>query len=219
MSKFKELLVAIKPVEDTLLLDFIEEDVVRSYFEYFRAYHTFDEHILPGLHLLNTIKGICKNCNLVELAWWYHDIIYIPGSSHSEVISADKAFFDCIQLGYGQKIATTVRNLVMATQHSKAEAWNTQDEKVIHDLDLVTLGGEPEAYDKYTKKIREEYSFVNDKDFAQGRLQILEKFVSSELYLTKYFQDNYEKKALDNLRREIDTLKIIFSCSGVINEQ
>jgi predicted metal-dependent HD superfamily phosphohydrolase len=215
MMPFKELLNEIKPVGDKLLLDFMEDNVHRCYYEYFRRYHTYEEHIFPGLELLERTAGICQEPLLVALAWWYHDIIYIPGSSNSEVISADKAGFDCIQLGYGNKIEATVRSLVMATQHFKTEP-HTPDEKFIHDLDLSILGADPEAYKKYEKLIREEYSFIDDKTFAQGRLQVLEHFISQSgsptsvkksLFKTPYFIDTYEKKALENVREERDAIK------------
>jgi len=218
MNEFKELLKAIKPVKDILLIDFIEDDIIKQYFQYFRRYHTYEEHIVPGLFLFETVRELCEEPNLVELAWWYHDVIYIPGSLDSEKISADKARFDCVQLGYGQKIASTVYSLVMATQHFKTEPI-TPDEKFIHDLDLAILGGDPEKYDKYSKLIREEYSFVKEKDFYQGRLQVLEYFLGKSgsstdqkksLYLTQYFQDLYEKKALDNILNEINDIKKSF---------
>jgi predicted metal-dependent HD superfamily phosphohydrolase len=106
----------------------------------------------------------------------------------------------------------------MATQHFKTEP-KTQDEKVIHDLDLAILGSDPEEYEKYEKLIRKEYSFVEDKVFAQGRLQVLEQFVKKNgsetdhkktLYLTQYFQDHYEKKAIDNILREMDNIRKSF---------
>ena len=218
MNKFKELLTTIKPVGDILLLDFIEDDIIRHYFQYFRHYHTYEEHIIPGLELFETVRGLCEEPNLVELAWWYHDVIYIPGSSDSESISADKAHFDCVQLGYGEKTASIVYDLVMATQHFKTEP-QTPDEKLIHDLDLSILGSEPEAYEKYVELIRKEYSFVKEKAFYQGRLHILEMFLNKSgsptdqkksLYLTQYFQDMYEKKAIDNILSEINDIKKSF---------
>ena len=216
ITQFKELLNAIKLGTDSLLVDLIEDDVYRCLIEYFRRYHTYEEHIEPGLKLFETIKGMCQAPLLGELAWWYHDAIYIPASPNSEVISADKAHFDCIQLGYGQEIATTVRSLVMATQHFKTEP-QTQDERIIHDLDLAILGSNPDEYDKYKKLIREEYNFIDDKDFAQGRLQVLEHFRSQSgsptstkksLFKTQYFIDNYEMKAIDNIQREINCMEI-----------
>lgn len=214
----KDLLGTINTVKDPLLIDFVEENIIKSYFEYFRAYHSFDNHILPGLHLLEKVRGLCEDSKLVELAWWYHDVVYIPGSQNNEAVSADKARFDCIQLGYGQKIASTVYNLVMATQHFVVEP-STQDEKVLHDIDLAILGEEPEKYHRYTQQIWEEYSFVNEKDYAQGRLQMLEKFIARSgsptdqprsIYLTRYFRDNYEKRALENMRDEMDMIKKSF---------
>lgn len=221
MNKLKDLLKAIKPVRDILLLDFIEDDIFKHYFQYFRHYHTYHEHIIPGLELFETIRGLCKEPNLVELAWWYHDVIYIPGASDSERVSADKARFDCAQLGYGQKIASIVYSLVMATQHFKTEP-HTQDEKFIHDLDLVILGSEPEKYEKYEKLIRKEYSFVKEKAFYQGRLQVLEHFISQSgsptstkksLFKTPYFIDTYEKKAIDNILHKMNAIEKIFFCT------
>ncbi len=215
MHTFQDLLALIKPNDDALLLDMVQEDIEKCYYEYFRRYHTYEEHILPGLCLFEKTCGICEEPILVELAWWYHDVIYIPASPHSEVISADKAHFDCIQLGYGQEIATTVQKLVMATQHFKT-APVTPDEKFIHDLDLAILGSDPEEYKKYEKLIREEYSFVDDKAFAQGRLQVLDRFIcntpllyemKTTLFKTQYFQDHFEKKAIDNILREINNIK------------
>ncbi len=223
--EFRDLLTKIKPVKDTLL-HLVEEDVIGHYFKYYRHYHTFDEHILPGLHLLkylNSIKRLIEQKELVELAWWYHDVIYIPGSSHNEVLSADKARFDCIQLGFGETIANTVDTLVTATRHSGTRIWTTQDEKIIHDLDLVVLGSEPKDYDRYAKLIRKEYSFASEEDFTRGRLHILDDFVGGDcreisanqrkdIYLTEYFQDRYEKRALENLYREMNTLRDKLSC-------
>lgn len=215
---FRDTLRAIKPIKDVLLLDFVDDNVHRCYFEYFRRYHTYEEHITPGLELFERVKGLCEEPTLVELAWYYHDLIYVPGSPHSEEISADRAYFDCILFEFGEKIASTVRNLVMATQHFKTEP-RTQDEKIIHDLDLAILGSEPDEYEKYEKLIREEYSFVKDKAFAQGRLQVLEQFIKKSgsatdhkktLYLTQYFQDHYEKKAIDNIRHEMNNIKKSF---------
>ena len=68
MNEFKELLKAIKPVKDILLIDFIEDDIIKQYFQYFRRYHTYEEHIVPGLFLFETVRELCEEPNLVELA-------------------------------------------------------------------------------------------------------------------------------------------------------
>lgn len=215
---FRELLNAIKPVGDELLIDFLEDDLQKCYTEYFRCYHTLEEHILPELELFERVRGLCEEPLLVELAWYYHDIIYIPGSPNSEIISADKAFFDCIQLGYSPSIASTVKNLVMATQHFKTFP-NTQDEKIIHDLDLAILGADPDKYNKYAKQIRKEYSYVENRDFAHGRLSVLDHFIQRSgspssmkktLFKTQYFIDTFELKAVENLRQEIEDIKKVY---------
>ena len=215
---FLTLLKSIKPVDEDLSCN-IEQDVIqRLYSEHFRHYHTYYNHILPGLELFERARGLCEEPLLVELAWYYHDVIYIPGSSCSEQASADKAYFDCILLGYAPKIAQIVKNLVMATQHSKT-APKTQDEKIIHDLDLAILGADPEDYQRYTDQIRQEYSYVEDRDFAHGRLAILDYFLLRSstkpsakitLFKTQYFRDEYEKKAIENLRQEIEGIKKMY---------
>lgn len=205
MNYLGNLLNAIKSDRDELLVDFIDEYVSRAYFEYFRYYHTYEEHILPGLELLKSIRDLCKDSNLVELAWWYHDVIYIPTSMHNEQLSADKAYFDCLQLEYRNLVASIVSNLVLATQHFKHEP-KTEDEKIIHDMDLAILGSEPKQYQKYVELIRKEYSFVKTDLFLRGRIELLLQFTTKKIYLTPYFQENYEKKAQENIHQEINKM-------------
>lgn len=209
MRPFKGLLEEIKPV-DMLIRDFIDNDMHKSYFEHFRCYHTYEEHLIPGLEILDNVKGLCKEPLMVELGWWYHDAVYYPGSAFSEQVSADRAHFECTLLEYGSKIAETVRRLVMATQHFKTEP-KSQDEKIIHDIDLAVLGGEFKVYSRYEQLIRQEYSFVEEKTFAQGRLQVLYTFLKSAktntLYKTPHFQDTYNKKAIENIANEIEEIE------------
>ena len=208
MRTFKKLLEDINPV-DMLIRDFVDNDVHSAYYEYFRHYHTYEEHIIPGLTLFDTIKGACKEPDLVELAWWYHDIIYIPGSPFSEEASADKAYFDCWQLGYGRKIASKVKELVLVTQHFKREPGHG-DGGILHDMDLAVLASEPEVYTKYEQNIRKEYSFVDDKTFYSGRLEVLNHFLQKKnhLFATHLFQSQgYCKRAEENIRREIEEIK------------
>jgi len=215
VNPLKELLYRININVDFLLTDFMDDNLFKCYTEYFRCYHTLENHIFPGIYLIESVKSLCDNRDFVELAWWYHDAIYIPNSPLNEEISAHKAYFDCIQLGLSGETASIIYNMVLATKHSKVKP-HTQDEKVLHDIDLAILGSEPEEYDKYTKLIRREYSFVNDKDFYQGRSQILNHFLQESgnptdqkktIYCTEYFSDLYENKAVKNIASEIDEIR------------
>ena len=59
----------------------------------------------------------------------------------------------------------------------------------------------------YAKRIRQEYSFVEEQLYRQKRPEVLLKLVQSEPYKTKLFQDMCMEHAIRNVDIEIDKLK------------
>ena len=72
-------------------------------------------------------------------------------------------------------------------------------------IDLAILGQQEDIYDKYTQGVRKEYSFVNDLDYAKGRIQAMDSLMKNKLYLTKVFE-KYEEKAKRNVQKEKNKL-------------
>ena len=83
----------------------------------------------------------------------------------------------------------------------------TPDECLFLDLDLSILGSTPERYAEYTKEVRKEYTWVNEKTFQIGRRQILEGFLLRKaIYNTVKASQRWEQAAIRNLTWELEHL-------------
>lgn len=218
MESFKKLVLTINPKADELLCDLTEDFILKSYYEHFRYYHNFDNHILPGLRLLSSISHLFKNVLYVKLAWWYHDVIYVPGGHVNESASAQRARFDCTLLDINKQIGNISENepylessyiafLVYMTDYSKIQVTNDNDANLLIDVDFSILGSQPDDYLNYASAIHKEYSHISDEKFLTGRRKFLTGLLSQDrIFKTEYFQDNFEKQALDNIKQELQSL-------------
>lgn len=82
---------------------------------------------------------------------------------------------------------------------------------VLLDLDLSILCSEPQDYDVYSAGIVKEYAHVKPLELlCEKRAEVLEKFLGHEkFYYSSYFGPECEKRARDNMTREIAQLKKI----------
>jgi len=69
--------------------------------------------------------------------------------------------------------------LKAATTHSTEEhktggAVGCEDRHYFLDIDMTPLGASPEEYEKYSTKVREEYSFLPDAMYRNLRLRVSE---------------------------------------------
>jgi predicted metal-dependent HD superfamily phosphohydrolase len=170
-----------------------------------RAYHNWS-HIIKCLIELNEIKGNLNYQNEVEMALWFHDVIYEPGYGGNEENSAKWAVVFSITIGMSELFAKRVRTLILATKHNKIP--KDTDARFVVDIDLSILG-QPEAdFLRYEGAIREEYSALEDEYFKQRRIQLLQYFLDRDfIYLTNHFRKKYEKIARKNLKHSIERLK------------
>ena len=69
-----------------------------------------------------------------------------------------------------------VAALIMKTKTH--DAGDDADAQVLLDADLAILGASEPAYLDYAKKIRQEYAWVPEPEYRQGRRRVLESFLS-----------------------------------------
>ncbi len=165
-----------------------------------RAYHNF-AHIESCLALLFEPNwGVSDPA--IEFALWFHDCIYIPGASDNELQSAALATVIARGLQQTDQWCETVRRLILATRHDgKATA---SDEQLLADVDLSILGASRGDYDAYRKGIRQEYDFVKDAEYSEGRTAILRGFLERfHIFHTDRFRERFESIARCNLQYEI----------------
>ena len=174
--------------------------ILKKHSEQHRAYHNVT-HIQDCLTKLYSL-GEIEHKNDIELAFWYHDLIYNPYGKDNELKSAQQAVKFLKSKGLEQSIINKIETLIMATIHT--EAPQNIEEAYIMDIDISILGSDEKEYENYTKKIRREYKLVPEFLYRKGRLKIMKMFLKrDQLYFTDHFRYIYEERARFNIRREL----------------
>ncbi|MEM7011611.1 MAG: hypothetical protein AAF585_09025 [Verrucomicrobiota bacterium] len=169
-----------------------------------RAYHNL-QHIADCLAELDDVETPA-GADAIELAIWYHDVVYDTHAIDNEVQSADWADRDLMQFDQSEETRSTVRRLILATQHT--ETSEEDDEALLISIDLSTLGKSRERYIDYATAIRREYAWVPEADFAIGRAKVLQSFLDRDtIFPHPQFKNRYEAQARANLNWELDELR------------
>lgn len=185
------------------------DGLVERYCESHRAYHTL-AHVEHALEELSGARGEAADPEAVELALWFHDVVYDLGSRSNEEESAELARAAAERLGLDAARAGRVAELILATRHDAAPV--DGDARLVVDVDLSILGQSRERFDTYEEEIRREYAPVIEERgavaFNRGRAGILERFLERPaIYSTELFRARYEDQARANLRHSIRRLR------------
>jgi len=140
----------------------------------------------------------------IELAIWFHDVIYEPLRSDNEEKSAEY-FTELLGSVISVSIQEHIHRLILATNPASPRTGNP-DEDLIIDIDLTILGSSPEDYENYRSAVRQEYASVPDQDFNAGRRSVLQSFLSKKIYATKFFAP-LEHQARSNIQNELESLE------------
>ncbi|MBM9499120.1 hypothetical protein JWG44_02480 [Leptospira sp. 201903071] len=179
-------------------------EIVRHYSEKHRFYHDLS-HIENLFNLLYQIKDRIEDWDTILFSIVYHDILYDVSSHENEEKSAVIAKDRLQSIGYPKdQIAKCASQIVATKGHSTSEDLDTN---LFLDADLSILGEEWNLYSDYCKNIRKEYSIYSDGDYKIGRGKVLKHFLNMErIYKTDFFFERYEKRARENLKRELENL-------------
>ncbi len=178
--------------------------IASRYNEAHRHYHTL-RHIGACMHWLDQVKDQIADPRAVELALWFHDLVYNPRRQDNESISAEYAVSTLSLLREPKASRDAVRDLILVTKHPSDPV--SQDQCWMVDIDLTILGAAPDIYDAYARHVRQEYSFVPEPAYRVGRKTVLEGFLqTSSIYCTDFFRQRLEADARRNLEREISRL-------------
>ncbi|MBK8901953.1 MAG: hypothetical protein IPM53_12255 [Anaerolineaceae bacterium] len=176
-----------------------------AYGESGRFYHNLN-HIQHALAIAEQLQEVATDFTAVQLALWFHDVVYDPRRSDNEAQSAAYADAVLLPLGVPDDLLAKVRGLILATQTHEAAA-DDPDVWVILDADLAILSAPPAQYDAYARAIRQEYSFVPDAAYVVGRTAVLQKFLArSPFYLTAWMRELRDTAVYKNLSRELAEL-------------
>jgi len=181
-----------------------------------RFYHNF-YHISKLHFIFECFKPLIPHKQNFLLALWFHDAIYDPKKPDNEEQSAALFQQFASEAGLDKSQSDEVSKIIMATKKHTIAIEDFKEDGGYYDLitcqmfldaDVQVLAWEDMLYDDYAQRIRREYGHYGDKDYASGRIKVLEGFLDREkIFLTDYFEDAFEAAARENLKREIQNLK------------
>lgn len=188
------------------------EDPVKQVFqEMIAAYSSPERHyhsVAHLVHILSTIQSLQPdNAIAVQLAAWFHDVVYNSQAHDNEERSADFAEQMLRSLQVDPETIAIVCRLILCTKHHQAD---DRDSAILLDADLAILGAAPADYQTYAAAIRQEYAWVPDDQYRTGRTQVLEKFLQRDrIFLTPLLHAQLEASARRNLQAELQFLRKI----------
>lgn len=178
--------------------------LINAYNERYRAYHNIN-HIRLCLNEFDQVKDRLKDPKEVELAIWFHDVIYDPRSTNNEKESAEYTVLELKKHGTTCIRIDKVKDLILATKHDRSI--NTSDAEYLVDIDISIFGYSPDIYNKYELNIRKEYDWVPIAIYRKKRKELLMSFLTKDkIYHTNFFSNKYERIARSNLKAAIKSL-------------
>jgi predicted metal-dependent HD superfamily phosphohydrolase len=179
-------------------------DLVNHYSENGRYYHDLT-HIQRILNVVTSHKEQVRDFRSLELAVWFHDVIWEAEALDNEARSAEYAENVLSELGLPSEIAARVSDMIMATTHNFPV--EDKDAQILVDADLSPLGADEEDFKKQSRAIRKEFSWIPDDVYKASRVQLMNRFLSRErIFYTEQFYNSYEAQARRNIQREIKVM-------------
>jgi predicted metal-dependent HD superfamily phosphohydrolase len=179
--------------------------LLRRWQEPQRHYHTLT-HLTAVLDRIDVLEEYADDPDVVRLAAWFHDAVYLPERSENEERSARLAERALPEAGLSaEKTAEVARLVRLTVTHDPAD--DDRDGQVLCDADLAVLAASPSSYAAYTAAVREEYHFVPNEAFREGRADVLRQLLAlPRLFRTPYGQEHWEATARYNMRGELEML-------------
>jgi len=172
--------------------------LVTRYTEKWRFYHTL-EHVEAVLDTAEELKDLANDYTAVQLAVWFHDVVYDPRAEDNEVRSAEYARRTLAELGLAPEMVKRVSDLILTTISHQAEAGDI-DAQILIDADLATLGVDEARFLNQSEALRQELSWLPDEEYRQNREKILTGFLERErIFYSDQLFDTLEDKARRNL--------------------
>jgi predicted metal-dependent HD superfamily phosphohydrolase len=170
-----------------------------------RHYHNL-RHVAEVLRLLEHFEASAADYAAVRFAAWFHDAVYDTRKQTNEEESAALAGGALGELCVPPPTITLTRRLILATKSHEAKA-DVPDFGLFLDADLAILGATEETYRAYGEAIREEYAWVPEAAYREGRLRVLTNFLRrGRLYYTEAIAGRLDARARRNLSDEIRRL-------------
>jgi len=184
-------------------------ELAARYAEPHRRYHN-GRHIDDCLARLDAAADAVAidDADAVEMALWFHDVVYELGAADNEALSA-KWFAAQAEGVLPAAFIGRVADYINRTTHRAPP--EAPGAKWVVDADLGGLGQDDESFRRDGANIRREFAHLSDDDFARGQAAFLRTLVAREfIFCTDFFRTEFEARA----RRHIAGILARHSDSG-----
>jgi predicted metal-dependent HD superfamily phosphohydrolase len=182
----------------------VGRELLARWTEPHRHYHTVAHlrYVLARLEKLG-VASYAADPEAVELAAWFHDAVYDPYASDPDNVERSARLAE--RLLPAARRAEVARLVRVTAGHDPAEG--DTNGAALCDADLAVLAGPPREYAAYAAEIRQEFGFVPDDTFREGRAAVLRQLLAlPRLFRTPYGAAHWEATARYNLRSELRLL-------------
>lgn len=191
---------------DRTAADAAWDALVRHYGESHRAYHNLS-HIMALLRLADAEHPHINRPDIVELAIWFHDVIYDTHAHDNELRSANWAAHAMRTMRIDTHLIAPVEQCILATQRHEVTSSHIADLPIFLDIDLAILGAPEEVYHRYAQVVRAEYDWVPEEAYRAGRGEVLRRFLDrSTLFFTASMATRFDARARQNIEWELQEL-------------
>lgn len=180
------------------------KSMLKHYSEQSRFYHS-RSHLEHCLAQFDEARSAIPDPDAVEIALWFHDVIYDPFACDNELKSAE-LFMQKLGRQIDPDRAELIHRLIMATVHDRLPG--CINAAFVVDIDLSSFALPWKEFEEDSAAIRREYEHLPDEEFYAKQYRFLHGLASREtLYSTPYFKERKESLARENLTRRLDALK------------
>jgi predicted metal-dependent HD superfamily phosphohydrolase len=171
------------------------------YAEPHRRYHTLTHAAAVARDSAWLAEGLGDiDRAIVAVAAWTHDVVYDAKPGEDERASA--AWAREALAGVAEAHVERVEGLILATIGHDAPADDLLATALL-DADLAVLGAPEAQYAAYARGVREEYAKYPDDVWREGRIAVLERMLSRELYRSEAARTRWASAAENNLAAEL----------------
>lgn len=177
----------------------IHQKLLDGYREPQRHYHTL-AHIEQCMGMFDDCKSQASDPDALELAVWFHDVIFEPDQANNERRSAD-LYLELSRGVHDEELRGLVERLIMATLHD-GNSLEDHDARYMVDIDLSSFGLSWETFLEDSQNLRRESAHLDDAEYYRRKKNFQACLLAKErFYQSDYFAERLEKQARSNLAR------------------
>lgn len=180
----------------------VYQELMLRYNEPDRSYHNLS-HLIHCLYQFDLVSHLIPHPDAVEMALWFHDLVYIAGEADNEQKSAElfrQVASNCCSNDFKNKVA----DLILITSH--IDTPKDDDECFIVDIDLSSMGLNWNVFLLDSDNLRKERSDVSDSEYCRRHNGFLKFLLERRrIFHTDFFYTRYEQSALQNINRLLGT--------------